>query len=379
VSATGDLLAFFEGPFVGRGSVATLNRSGARTTLGETGYEASGMAWSPDGKEVWFTAGEGGEALALRAVSLSGKMRLVARMPAWLYLNDALPDGRVLLGVERSMDGMVCLPPGEAKERDLTWLDHSWVQALSSDGKTALFVGRARAGAGGQRYAIYIRNTGGSPPVRLGEGTAEGLSPDGQWVVRTSDYKEFSLLPTGAGTSRTLPKGPIVQFRQGGWLDHKHIVFSGNEEGRPVRVYVQDVETGEIRPISPEGVNLPEAGAATLDGRHVVGRSGPSWSLYPVDGGNPRALPFLRPEDFPIQWSRDGHTLFVGRSGELPAIDVSRIDIATGRREQVKTLSPPDPAGFLAMPRVVFTPDGKSYCYTYQQKLGTLFVADGLK
>ena len=379
VSPRGDLLAFFEGPFVGRGSVLTLNRSGAKTRLGETGYDASGMAWSPDGKEVWFTAGEGGEALALRALSLSGKMRLLARMPAWLYLNDALPDGKMLLGVDRSMDGMVCLAPNESKERDLSWLDHSWAQALSSDGKTVLFVGRGRAGAGGQRYAIYLRNTDGSSPVRLGEGSSHGLSPDGHWVVSTQGSKDLSLLPTGAGTSRRLPAGAIVQFRQAGWVDSNHIVFSGNAEGRPIRIYVQDVETGEIRPITPEGVNLPEAGAAMPDGKHVVGRIGAKWSLYPVDGGDPHPLPSLRFSDVPIQWSADGRTLFAASYGDRPAVDVFRVELATGRRELVKTLSPPDPAGFVGMPRVVLTPDGKSYCYTYQQKLGTLFVADGLK
>jgi hypothetical protein len=300
-------------------------------------------------------------------------------MPVWLYLNDVHPDGRLLLQVDRSMDGMICLPPGEKEERDLSWLDHSWVEALSSDGKTVLFGGRARASGEGPRSAFYLRNTDGTPPVRLGEGASEGLSPDGQWVIATLALKEFSLVPTGAGSSRTLPRGPIVQFQEADWLDQGHLVLSGNEAGREARVYVQDVATGVIRAISPEGSALPQSGAATLDGKHVLARRGGHWALYPVGGGDPRPLPFLRRGDFPIQWSGDGRTLLTGRHGALPATDVYRVDVASGRQELVKTLSPPDPAGFEGIPRIVFTPDGRCYCYTYQQRLGTLFVAAGLK
>src|SRR2546430_15468249 len=54
-----------------------------------------GLAWSPVGDEVWFTAHKGGEAFALHAVTLSGRERLILRMPASLMLHDISRDGHV--------------------------------------------------------------------------------------------------------------------------------------------------------------------------------------------------------------------------------------------------------------------------------------------
>jgi hypothetical protein len=60
--------------------------------------------------------------------------------------------------------------PGEAQDRDLSWLDWGWAAELSADGKTFLF-GEQGEGAG-LEYSAYIRGTNGSPPVLLGKGAA---------------------------------------------------------------------------------------------------------------------------------------------------------------------------------------------------------------
>jgi eukaryotic-like serine/threonine-protein kinase len=41
-----------------------------------------GLAWSPDGKEVWFSAVPGGSARSIYALDFSGKERLIYRAPA---------------------------------------------------------------------------------------------------------------------------------------------------------------------------------------------------------------------------------------------------------------------------------------------------------
>jgi hypothetical protein len=104
--------------------------------------------------------------------------------------------------------------------------------------------------------------------------------------------------------------------------------------------------------------------------------------LYPLDGSEPRPLAFLGERDGPIRWSADGRTLYLINRGESPietSLDVYRVDVATGRRELFKTLSPPDPAGVQGIGRVVVTPDGQSYCYTYSQTLASLHVVEGLR
>jgi hypothetical protein len=54
----------------------------------------TGLAWSPNGGEVWFS---GGPRDALYALTLDGKMRLLHQSAGRLYLTDVFRDGRALV------------------------------------------------------------------------------------------------------------------------------------------------------------------------------------------------------------------------------------------------------------------------------------------
>jgi len=58
---------------------------------------------------------------------------------------------------------------------------------------------------------------------------------------------------------------------------------------------------------------------------------------------------------------------------------VTRVDVATGRREPWKQITPADPAGVVRIPSLQFSADGKSYAYSLGRQLSDLFVVDGLK
>ena len=382
VSPNGDRIAL-SGMFgSGRADVMVIDRSGARTIPAKGWAWLRGIAWAPEGDEVWFTASRAGtrEPPAIWAVSLSGRERLVARTPVELFLHDISADGRVLLTARHRRAGMRCQPPGAANETELGWLDYSWVEALSSDGKTILF------GDGPlDQPAVYVRGSDGAPAVRLGEGIPRALSPEGTWVLAVpAESNRWFLLPTRAGASRELPRGSIVRLKTAAWLDGNHLALSGNEAGHPDRIYVQDIENGALRAIRQEGFILPPHASTTPDGKALlaVERPGGRWSLLAVDGADPRPLPAVGAGDEPLQWSADGRALYVAHRGESTpetAADVYRVEIATGRRELFKRLTPPDPAGVEWIERIALTPDGRSYCYTYRQTLGTLYVAEGLK
>jgi hypothetical protein len=114
----------------------------------------------------------------------------------------------------------------------------------------------------------------------------------------------------------------------------------------------------------------------------VLGLSASGWSLYPVDGGHARPVPALKPQDDPVRLSADAQSIYAITGGEMPpsaSRKVFRIELATGARTVWKTLTPPDPVGLDRIGPVVMTSDGRSYCYTYLRRLGTLFVVDGLK
>ena len=86
------------------------------------GATSSASPGHPDGREVWFTAGMAGDFKSLRAVTLDGKERLIARMLGEIDLEDISRDRRVLLSRVNWGNELNALPPGASTERDLTWL-----------------------------------------------------------------------------------------------------------------------------------------------------------------------------------------------------------------------------------------------------------------
>ena len=380
VSSAGDWVAFIDHPLTGddAGSVAVVDLAGRKRTLSSGFYTAQGLVWSPDGKELWFTATVTGIDRVLYAVDLSGHQRLVARVPGDLRLLDIWRDGRVLLARDNTRRGLIGMAAGETSERDLSWLDWSYPADLSPDGKTLLF--REEGEGGGLRYTGYLRQTDGSPAVRLAEGRAFALSADGRWVLSTASdgAGKLVVLPTRAGEPKMLPGEPI-NYVDARWCpDGKHFIFSGNEPAHGVRLYIQDLVGGKPLAISPEGTY----GLAYLispDGQEVAA-VGPDQKgyLYTAAGGDPRPIPGLAVGELPVAWSGDGHSILVYRPADLPT-KVDRIELSTGRRTLWKELRPADPAGVEFIGPILMTSDAKSYVYGYRRLLTDLYVVEGLK
>ncbi|HYV40171.1 MAG TPA: protein kinase [Thermoanaerobaculia bacterium] len=379
ISPRGDLVAFVDHPQPGddRGSIAVVDMAGKTKTLSSGWGSAQGLAWRPRGDEIWFTAARTGNARALYAVDLSGKERAVARVTGTLTLHDIASDGRVLLTHDTARLGILALAPGETKERDLSWLDWSVVRDLSADGKTVLF---DESGEGaGPTYAICLRKTDGSPAVRLGEGTAMSLSRDGKWVSSISHDApaQISLLPTGSGESRKLTNDSIDHISAWFLPDGKRILFAGKEPGRGVRWFVQAMDGGTPRAISPEGVEAFEV-AISPDGKRIssIGANREPW-FYSIEGGQPERVPGTRSGEGPVRWSRDGRFLYVRDRGTSARI--FRVDVATGKRELWKELVPFDTSGLIGIFRVRVAPEAGAYAYTYGRALSNLYLASGAR
>ena len=388
VSPKGDVVAFMDHPNQGDdgGSVAIVDASGHKTELTREWYGTQGLAWSPDGQEIWFTASELGLFHYITAVDLSGKHRLVTRVPGSLVIFDIWRDGRVLLARADRRREVMGMDPGATKERDLSWLDYSYPADLSADGKTLLFDEEGIGGgvqygdAQDLTYAVYIRNTDGTPAIRLGEGSASALSPDQKWVIVVTPIApgQLRLLPTGAGETQSLTTDSINHQWARWFPDGKRLVFSGNEPGRGVRFYAQDISGGKPKAISPEGVDAQNF-AISPDGQSVVG-IGPDEKgyLYPSAGGEPRPVSGMEPGDIPINWSQDARSIYLYRTGEVPA-KVYRLELATGKKTVWKQIAPLDPTGVSTIGPILMTPDGKTYVYGFHRTLGDLYLVEGLK
>src|SRR5271165_6358588 len=249
ISPKGDTIAFIDHPQLGDdgGAVAVVDLAGKKTTLC-TGWDSiQGVAWSPAGDEIWFTATRTGGDRSLYAVNLSRTVRLLERVPGELTLLDVDHEGNVLLTRGNDRAGMIGLAPGESKERDLSWLDWSTPGDLSTDGRTALFSEGGEGG--GPKYAVYLRKTDGSPAIRLSDGIGTALSPDGKWALArpNSTPAPLVLLPTGVGEAKPLTHDSINHL-WARWLpDQKRIVFSGNEAGHGFRLYEESPEESKPR------------------------------------------------------------------------------------------------------------------------------------
>jgi eukaryotic-like serine/threonine-protein kinase len=388
VSPKGDLIAFIDHPVQGddRGTLAVVDLAGHKKNLSDEWYTIQGLAWSANGKEIWFTASKSGVDRTLYAVTLDGKERMVLRLPGALMLFDIWKDGRVLMmraSWRRELVGMV---GGETKQRDLSWLDYSYPASLSPDGKTLLFDEEGGGGSlaysksGGLSYAVYIRKTDGSPAVLLGEGGALALSPDGKSVIsQTNDSaSQLRLLTTGAGEARDLTKDNVNHTWARWFPDGKRILFSGNEPGQGVKLYVEDITSGKSQAVTPEGVD-GNAFFVSPDSQWIAG-IGPDRKgyLYPVAGGDPRVIPGLNPGEQPITWSSDGRSLYLYQPGELPA-SVYRLDIQTGQRTLWRQLLPSDPAGVETIGPILMTPDAQTCIFGYHRMLADLYLVEGLK
>ena len=377
VSPRGDWLAFGHHPAASEGgSLEVVGRTGEKRVLSSNWADLGGVAGRPDGREIWFTAARRGEVKSLRAVTLDGAERLVARLLGQVTLQDVGRDGRVLITLENYGIEMRALGPSSAKERDVTWLGLSDLADLSSDGRRVLFTLHPEgAGDGGQ---TYIRQTDGTPGVRLGDGLALALSPDGKWALsQLTSPSRLMLLPTGAGTPKTLKGAALTYLERGSWFpDSRRVVFMAQANNSPPRAYVQDTEGGDPLPIGPPGVFFPIVVAP--DGRTVAAFTQGGPVLFTIGSPDARPCPGLDAEDVPIAWSLDGRALFFTRRRALTH-EIHRLELSSSRQKLVWALADQDPAGVRPSRSVRLTPDGKYYAFSFDRALSDLYLVEGLK
>lgn len=385
ISPDGNLLAFAEHIHAGDdGHLSIIDRNGAKKFESQLFTSAQGVAWRPDGKEVWFTAAPTGGARALYGVDMEGKQRLILRIPGSLVLQDISDSGRVLLTNDNARKQTFALASGEARERNVSLFDWTALATLSEDGKTILF---SETGEAAQAYGIYLRRLDGSAPVRVADGNWSDLSPDGKWVVvrDSSNPPQFLLLPTGIGQSRQITHDNLTHLYPHFTPDGEAIVFIALAPQGGIRTYYQRLDESKPVAVTPEGVAGSGASHGSMitmspDGAYVVAPRVDfgGFAMYPIQGGQPQPVRGVAINEAVVAWSKDGKYLFTYPRGEVPA-KIYRVEIATGTRELFKQTSPPDLAGVEDVTGMRITADGRSYAYSCNTVLSDLYVVEGLQ
>jgi serine/threonine protein kinase len=378
ISPSGDHVAFFRNTLDGAG-LAVVDRSGIRTDLaGGNWPDPAGLAWTPDGAEIWFGAAELGQTPSIHAINLDGRQRLIARGPAMLELHDLARDGRAL--VTRLDQRLIVegLSPDHAVRQDFSWLDRSRLVDVSADGRTLLI--SEEGDGGGPARSVYLRRLDGSAAVRLGEGRALSLSPDGRWAaVRSLKIPHrLWLYPTGPGEPTQLSTGKLDVIAAVNWFpDSRRLLIDGQQAGQQARLYTLALSGNEgPRQETPEGFG---GGIVSPDGKRIAAISGNKIVLWPTGGPQSQAVNGVQSNDVLSEWTADGRGLYVYQFEDLRT-RIFRIDLDTGRRTLWSEFEPLNRAGVSGIQSLHIARDApESFFYTYFQTLHELYLVDGLK
>ena len=381
ISPAGKWIAFADHENPGgddEGSVAVIaaDGNGLEKKLSPGWESIQGILWSPAGDEIWFTASTIGSALNPMAVTLSGKLRPITNVPGGVWLQD-MRNGTALVITHQQRIGIRGMAPGGKEEHELGWFGWSILRDISRDGHKIVF--EEEGNGGGANYTVFLRDTDGSPPARIGEGDAHAISPDAKWVItKAAKGGPLMLVPTGAGESRPLTHDAVSYSEVRFLLDGKRLLASGIEAGHGRRDYLIDLSTGDSKPITPEGVagvDLSPDGSSVT----VLGPDG-KWGIWPLQGeGGMRLIPSLDSRYYIAGWSPDGKSVYVASSRPEQIATVLKVDTATGKMEPWKTFGAGVGAGVTGTGAPHFSSDGAAYAYVYVQILSNAYVVTGLK
>ena len=248
-------------------------------------------------------------------------------------------------------------------------------RARAVRGRAWLLDGRRRPARRPATTASSCARPTRSQTIRLGEGLAQKLSPDGKWAAAIiAAPAQLLLYPTGAGDAIRIGIAPIARLISAEWFpDGQRLLVCGSEPSRAPRCYGVDRAGSAPAPVTPEGV------LATLapDGRTLLlAMPDGGFQLSSIDGGPARPVHGLRSGDRQIAWSRDSQAVYVQQGFQVPA-SVERVALATGARTVVRQLAPEGVGADRRLYVMDWVDDGRWYAYYYTSLPSTLFVVSG--
>jgi hypothetical protein len=363
--------------------VMVVDLQGQTRTLSQRWATAFGLAWSPDGSEIWFTGGTYVKNV-LAAVSLGAKGRDVFRGTVTIQLEDIAKDGTVLINNKLTRYELVYAGDSGGKQTTLSWTDLNFIAALSADGRVLFSTLQTVPTPEGLQPAwVMVRRVDGAPAQVLGEGLAVDWSADRRWALATSvDYRKLTALPIGVGHARSLETHDLFIITARWTPDGTDLLVTGRAPGEEhVRLYrlprdgsrpalVSDAALSTLRSlqVSPDG----RWGATVNEEQQVVVISLQDGAMRPVPGlGGGDAIP--------RGWSPQGHLWVTQGSGPVGAqARLLRLDPATGKVFEERNIGPADPGGGAFLRDVVLSPDGRQVAFSYVRDLGSLVVLRGL-
>ena len=378
-SRDGSRIAFENHPTLNsdEGEIDVVDLKGNRSMLSQGWTSVEGLAWSADGKEVWFASNSPltGWADSIRAVTLSGKMRTVITFPS-VRLHDVTSDGRVLLSREDWRSQLVGFFPNDKQEHPYSWLDDTDPTGITNDGRTISFSEEGEVWSLANEGQLYVRSTDGSAPVSVGSGHAT-ISPDGKWIAAsTRTSTKLMLQPVGLGEPKELPTPGFIAYENAAWSDDgRFLVYEGQTGQSDWNVYFQPIAGGA--PVLVKAGARDSFPKLSPDGGIVALRKDRGGiDLYHLNGSPPVALKGGEEADYPVRFADGGKSLLVSNVGGRE-LELALIDLASGKRTLWKSFDAQVSQNIAIV--VVATPDLKYYAYDFPRHSSILYLVENLR
>jgi DNA-binding winged helix-turn-helix (wHTH) protein/Tol biopolymer transport system component len=380
VSPSGDAVAFLEHPMAADdgGNVVWVDSSGTPHHVSDGWASEAGLAWSPDGKEIWFTASRTGVNRALYAATRSGSVRLVASIPGTMTLHDISRQGQVLVSRDtlRLVMWMGAAGQDREKETDISWFDWSQPEEISPDGRYLLFTEGGEGG--GREYGVYIRDLVGGTTTKLSDGEALAFLPDGKSVLTMMprENTHLNVVPVGAGQPRTIEGNGFAYQWALPFPDGRKLLVVGGMPGKSVRLYTQSIDGGPLTLLTPEiFLDFPKI---SPDGTRIAGATrNRKIAVIPATGGTPEFLP-IDMMHIAVKWSNDGNRLMIRAADHEGETLLEWLDLKTGKTTPWRKLRNPDGEN-MGIGNASVSQDEKTYVYASKREISELFVVDGWK
>jgi dipeptidyl aminopeptidase/acylaminoacyl peptidase len=376
VSSGGDQVAFLEHSVRDddAGHVRLVDKNGNTRVLTDDWSSAEGLAWSPSGQEVWFTASKKGAARALYAVSKTGQLRHVSKTPSSLRLLDISSTGRVLVAVDDIRMTLRSAPGVDSAESDLSHFDFSHVDDVSSDGNLVLFT--EGGDGGGQHYATYVQDVRARSTFLVAPGRGLAISPNAKSVltIDPQDRTHLTLISIDSQHS-TKVLGDGFEYQWAKFLpDGKRLLVGGAYTGELLTICTQTLDGGKPAPVN--GLPYMDFVAVSPDGMRIAGATTSDAGLvFDLANHSARQLsPGLNA--LPIAWTLNNRDLYAV-SFRDSVYRIIKTNPTTGKVELWKTITLGDQAGVIGLAGLVIAPATGAYAYSTNLNLSRLYLVDG--
>jgi len=211
--------------------------------------------------------------------------------------------------------------------------------------------------------------------VRLGTGRALDISPDSKWVISIDVRKpdRLTLWPVGAGTAKSVSgKGLIYQWAR--FLpDGQRLVVSGARGTEPAQLWIQQIESGELRAVAQGCCSEPAAvapGGERIAGMNPAGRP----SVVSLVSG---VVEPLTVRGLPVRWASDEELYLLQRAAPARILKVNTTQ--QKKYELWADFRPSEEPALSQLLDAKLVESSGFYVYSFMRRLSDLYVVEGWK